>query len=634
MRPLLLIVGLLGTLAGCMHGDSRTAPTAPPGDLTEPVLDMRDGTRGDGAAGFFWLPPVVTTPPAVTGTFDNSVLGALEVEVCELGASACAPGGFQRRFTHVGSSLANRIRLFAYQQYQVLYASAADNLDPAKTYRATVRAFGVPLGFADIDVVQTLGELPTVDRTRFAALLRGQSLPISFRVDDVFPAECNAASLDALASQVFGVGTASAAFRTAVRRMAYLHRFATVAETDVAFAALLAELSAQETAAADDATRLALIVQLRTALYCVVGRPAPPPRITVVGTVTGTNGRGPLSSVSVRVDPIGLTGVTDATGRYSVPNVPLGTATLTITSGLPTECAAPAAIATLVTADGATVDVEVPCEAPAVGIVPQTLTAGVSHACGLTTDGAAYCWGDSGPALGNGSVDGSSVPVLVSGGHTFVTISAGGQHTCAVTASGAAYCWGATGVIGDGTSNQRRTPTPVSGGLTFAAVAAGGAHSCGITQSGSAYCWGTAANGRLGDGSTSGSRLAPVAVLGGHRFKSIAVSREGSGSGHSCGVTTEGEVYCWGNNSNRQLGGAFPVFPLESATPIRVPVNETFRAVTAGSLHTCAVTTTGRAFCWGLAVAYGSGGGLTPPIEVGGGRTFLSGGLLRRELVE
>jgi len=84
--------------------------------------------------------------------------------------------------------------------------------------------------------------------------------------------------------------------------------------------------------------------------------------------------------------------------------------------------------------------------------------------------------------------------------------------------SGAAYCWGynAYGQLGDGTTTDRLVPTPVAGGLTFAAVSAGPivpfyGHTCGVTTSGTAYCWGDNFRGELGDGTTT-QRLVPTAV--------------------------------------------------------------------------------------------------------------------------
>ncbi|MDP3775419.1 MAG: IPT/TIG domain-containing protein, partial [Gemmatimonadales bacterium] len=142
---------------------------------------------------------------------------------------------------------------------------------------------------------------------------------------------------------------------------------------------------------------------------------------------------------------------------------------------------------------------------PPVTVTRTSLTAGGGHTCGLTSGGAAYCWGGNGSGqLGDGSTTQRPTPVAVAGGITFASLAPGGGRTCGVTSGGAGYCWGVNsdGQLGDGSTTQRSTPVAVAGGLTFASLTAGGGHTCGVTSGGAAYCWGVNFQGQLGDGST------------------------------------------------------------------------------------------------------------------------------------
>jgi alpha-tubulin suppressor-like RCC1 family protein len=216
------------------------------------------------------------------------------------------------------------------------------------------------------------------------------------------------------------------------------------------------------------------------------------------------------------------------------------------------------------------------------------------HTCGVTTTGEAYCWGSNFIGqLGTGTNTNSNVPVAVSGGLTFQSVSAGWSSTCALTLSGEAYCWGANsdGQVGDGTFINRSTPVPVAGGFTFSAISAGGGNSCALTLGGEAYCWGRNEDGQLGDGAFSFSQPAPVAVSGGLTFSSID-----AGGLLTCALSTTGEAYCWGRNEDGQLGdGTF----INRSTPVPVAGGLTFSAIGAHNRHACGLTTNGRAYCWG-----------------------------------
>ena len=56
-------------------------------------------------------------------------------------------------------------------------------------------------------------------------------------------------------------------------------------------------------------------------------------------------------------------------------------------------------------------------------------------------------------------------------------------------------------------------------------IAAGDESTCLLTQAGSAYCWGADTSGALGDGTSVGVELTPIAVTGSHTYTEIAVQR-------------------------------------------------------------------------------------------------------------
>jgi alpha-tubulin suppressor-like RCC1 family protein len=257
-----------------------------------------------------------------------------------------------------------------------------------------------------------------------------------------------------------------------------------------------------------------------------------------------------------------------------------------------------------------------PAPQPALAITATTalafyqMSGGYHFTCGLTTDNRAYCWGfnDIG-AIGDGTTIHRHTPTAVAGGLRFRQISAGAISSCGVTTDFRAYCWGANdnGLLGDGTTTYHPAPVPVAGGHRFRQVETNWKHTCGVSYPDNrAYCWGENLDGELGDG-TRTNRLTPVAVAGDLRFQHVS-----AGWSHSCGVTTDNRMFCWGLNNFGQIGDSSTA--ARRLKPSRVGRTRQWHDVDAGAYHTCAVTTSDRAWCWGN----GRGG------ELGNGQLYLS----------
>jgi alpha-tubulin suppressor-like RCC1 family protein len=193
----------------------------------------------------------------------------------------------------------------------------------------------------------------------------------------------------------------------------------------------------------------------------------------------------------------------------------------------------------------------------------------------------------------------------------FFQVSTGFDHTCGVTLARDLYCWGngESGKLGTGSTQAESRPTHVFPTARFQQVSAGRSHTCAIlvNPTGIAWCWGLNESGQLGDGTTA-SRLSANPVwleLEQHplRFRSVS-----AGGSHTCGVTTTGLAVCWGRNAEGQLGAVatetcetYEKFVC-ATKPSRVLGELTtghVREVSVGYTHSCAVSGFNIAYCWG-----------------------------------
>ncbi|MCC6495106.1 MAG: hypothetical protein IT193_02475, partial [Propionibacteriaceae bacterium] len=259
---------------------------------------------------------------------------------------------------------------------------------------------------------------------------------------------------------------------------------------------------------------------------------------------------------------------------------------------------------------GSTTDTNVPTAVASSGVLAgKTVTAisagmddanGGQHTCALA-DGGVYCWGlNIHGELGNGSTTQSTSPVRAGTVTGATAVATGYMHSCALS-GGKVYCWGdnSRGQIGDGTTTRRTSPVLVQGllaGQTVTAITAGAAHTCAIAG-GAVYCWGSNVSGQLGINNNTNSPV-PVAVLTTGALNGLTVSAASAGQAHTC-VVAGGKAYCWGYNNNGQLGNNSTSTALV-ATAVTAPwaAGAGLTSLSAGMYSTCAVAD-GKAYCWG-----------------------------------
>ena len=127
-------------------------------------------------------------------------------------------------------------------------------------------------------------------------------------------------------------------------------------------------------------------------------------------------------------------------------------------------------------------------------------------------------------------------------------------------------------------------------------------HTCALTTTGAAYCWGYSIEQ---PGGTDTPVVSPTLVPApnGIIFQSLSVSKV---EDVTCALATTGAAYCWGENDHGQLGDGTKT---SHATPALVAGGLTFKSIAVGDAHVCGVTTNGAAYCWGFSAngAFGDG---------------------------
>jgi alpha-tubulin suppressor-like RCC1 family protein len=237
--------------------------------------------------------------------------------------------------------------------------------------------------------------------------------------------------------------------------------------------------------------------------------------------------------------------------------------------------------------------------------------AGFRFSCARLDDASVWCWGDNSDGeLGTAAV--GSGPVQIDfGGDTALDLEVGGKHACIVRASDhEIMCWGRNRFAALGLDPgipSSATPVVVANSAGAKQLAVGHVHSCFVDAADHVWCWGPNSDGQVGDAATSAPTPLPYQLPTLGAVSSIAVSGR-----ESCAVLPTGAVDCWGIGWDGQLGtGSFA-----QSTPAPTPTLETHAtAVAVSGGGACTLHGDYTMSCWG-AMDEGKGAAEVTPTPV------------------
>lgn len=250
----------------------------------------------------------------------------------------------------------------------------------------------------------------------------------------------------------------------------------------------------------------------------------------------------------------------------------------------------------------------------------MALSAALEHSCVVLHDGSTWCWGDNTwGQLGNGNYDFGAAPMRVALAPA-IAIGTGYAHSCAIVESGQIHCWGNNEAGQSGwppTQTSIPVPLPVLGleGIRFAAVAGGKGHTCALSEDGAVHCWGYNDFGQCGvdpepdeGGMPTVRTVAPSVVPVLTGVRSFVANNN-----HACALTMN-EIICWGENDKGQLAQDPLVVPYSFA-PLAVSLPNDLDAIGIGLgfASSYAVGSDNHLYAWGFNGRGQLGSGSTDP---------------------
>jgi alpha-tubulin suppressor-like RCC1 family protein len=234
-----------------------------------------------------------------------------------------------------------------------------------------------------------------------------------------------------------------------------------------------------------------------------------------------------------------------------------------------------------------------------IGEGPVTsIVAGHEHTCALMSDYGVRCWGSNAYGqLGLGTADASPhpQPIAVPCLSGVKQVAAGKSHTCALNAEGEVFCWGRNheGQLGTGDFSAYTSPQKVKMLDPAQEITAGDDFTCARMNLGdTAFCWGANGRKQLGSGFPDPSSSIPIGAL---LNNSTVIA---AGSEHACALHNEGQLACWGKNTDGQAG-VDPAIETEVDQPTPIMIATAPVQLAMGGVHSCALASDKLAYCWG-----------------------------------
>ncbi|HNW15256.1 MAG TPA: hypothetical protein PLW37_03235 [bacterium] len=226
----------------------------------------------------------------------------------------------------------------------------------------------------------------------------------------------------------------------------------------------------------------------------------------------------------------------------------------------------------------------------------RQISTGHNHTCGIRSDNHLYCWGYNGDGqLGfetfyyNGEY-GKDKPEKVND-EEWMSVYAGDSQTCALNKENLLFCWGHSHYGCD--SYEPNFLIRQVSYMKWKKIDLMRDTYCGITEEDDLYCWGDNGAGQVGIGEINSSVICEPAKVGNRKWKEVSTGFSGV-----CGIDSEDDLYCWGQNRYGFLGIEVVNDKYYSEIPVKVG-RKKWKSVSLGYESVCALDDSGKPYCWG-----------------------------------